>query len=168
MRFYIGIDNGTTGSIGIISENKEHISFFQTPSKLEQDYTKDKKNITRLDFLELEKALNLLIGNNFEQSLIILERPLKNPKMFNASISGIRCFESTLQVIERLGLSYMVIDSKDWQKEMLPNGVKGTPELKKASLDVGCKLFSIYSEKIKKQKDADGLLIAEWARRKNL
>ncbi|MHC4574386.1 MAG: hypothetical protein ACYS76_09695 [Planctomycetota bacterium] len=50
---------------------------------------------------------------------------------------------------------------------MLPKGCK-KEELKKASIDIGCRLFPYHKEQIIKHKDADSLLIAEWARRKNL
>jgi hypothetical protein len=50
---------------------------------------------------------------------------------------------------------------------MFPKGLKGI-ELKKASMDIGIRLFPHLEEVIIKQKDADGLLIAEWARRNNL
>jgi len=51
---------------------------------------------------------------------------------------------------------------------MLPHGVKGPAELKKASADIGKRLFPGQTEAIDKHKDADGLLMAEWARRLQL
>jgi hypothetical protein len=45
---------------------------------------------------------------------------------------------------------------------LLPKGIKGSDELKKASLDVGVRLFP----KLPLKKDADGILIAEYMRRK--
>jgi hypothetical protein len=59
----------------------------------------------------------------------------------------------------------MYCDSKDWQKDMLPRGCK-KEELKTASLDIGKRLFP--SIDWKGFKDADSLLMAEWARRKGL
>jgi hypothetical protein len=41
-------------------------------------------------------------------------------------------------------------------------GIKGTPELKKASAQVGIRLYPSQAEIINKQKDADGLMIAHW------
>ena len=49
---------------------------------------------------------------------------------------------------------------------MLPKGIKGADVLKKASLDVGKRLFPQFADKFK--GDADGILIAEWARKMNL
>ena len=51
---------------------------------------------------------------------------------------------------------------------MLPKGIEGSAELKKASKDIGCRLFPSQADLINKHKDADGLLIAEWARRESL
>lgn len=66
------------------------------------------------------------------------------------------------------GIRFMFIDSKEWQKELLlPKGTSGSEELKKASLDIEGLVF-ILSPKDVKHKDRDGILIAEYARRKNL
>jgi len=48
---------------------------------------------------------------------------------------------------------------------LLPQGIKGD-ELKVASKDIGCRLFPEHTELIVKHKDADGILIAEYCRRK--
>ena len=65
-------------------------------------------------------------------------------------------------VIEQLRLPYRYIDSKEWQKELLPSGLAKL-ELKIASLQIGQRLFPNVN--FKGFPDADGLLIAEWARR---
>ena len=51
---------------------------------------------------------------------------------------------------------------------MLPSGIKGSKELKEASLQVGIRMFPFLKETIKKQKDADGILIAKYMQRKQL
>lgn len=162
---YIGIDNGVSGSIGMIFTVKEPSIFLPTPVKLQQNYQKTKKNINRVDIPEFKKIIN---KNMAMPSLAILERPMVNPGMFNASISAVRCFEAQLCILEHFNIPYMFIDSKQWQKELLPQGIKGKAELKKASHDIGIRLFPEFKDIIAKQKDADGLLIAEWARRNNL
>jgi len=82
-------------------------------------------------------------------------------------MSAMRTLEAEVLILESLKIPYMYCDSKEWQKELLPFGTKSTPELKKASMDIGCRLFPEHEVLIKKHKDADGILIAEWARRKN-
>ena len=158
----IGIDNGVTGSIGIIGG--EQPLMFKTPIVTQQSYTKKKQKITRIDFAEMQ---DILSGFDKRNVLVILERPFLNPQGLKASISAARCLEAQLNVIELLEYPYIYIDSKEWQKELLPKGMKGK-ELKKASLDIGIRLFPLEKESIEKHKDADGLLIAEYARRKNL
>ncbi len=165
MKYYIGIDNGTSGSIGILSEDKNFILYLETPSKMEQSYTKKKQNISRINFLKLYEELSVF---NKENCFTIIERPLVNPKMFKTTMSAMRSLEATLCVIELLEIPYEYIDSKSWQKELFPSGIKGSAELKKASKEIGIRLFPQYEEVIKKHKDADGLLIAEYARRHNL
>lgn len=161
-KVYIGIDNGVSGSIGIIADSYKMLP---TPIKKELSYTKTKQYINRVDTIKLNQILWQYVNN---ECLIVLERPMVNPTRFKATISAIRALEATLNTIEGLGLPYMYIDSKEWQKELLPAGIKGSPELKKASLDIGLRLFPKCQDIIKRQKDADSLLIAEYAKRKKL
>lgn len=159
MRAYIGIDNGSTGTIGIIIGEESFI--FDTPTKTEQNYTKKKANISRVDFVGL---CNLLAPYK-DNCYVLLERPMVNPTRFKASTSALRALEAILIVIEQLKLPFAYIDSREWQKVLLPKGTKGSDELKKASACIGCRLFAKHSEKINKHKDADGILIAEYCRR---
>lgn len=148
----IGIDNGTSGSIGIV--DKDGGKMFLVPNKSEQDYTKKKKNITRLEVECFKRIVDR------EKAIAVMERPLVNPKMFKATEGALRCFEAELCILESLKMPHIFIDSKEWQREVLPKGIKGREELKKASFDIGLRLFPNESELIKRHKDADGLLIA--------
>lgn len=165
MRYYIGIDNGTTGSIGILSEDKEINYFIKTPSYLEQSYTKKKQNISRVKYKELYDLFKQFKGTN---TIAIIERPMVNPQRFKATLTAIRALEATMIVLEELDIPIKFIDSKKWQRELLPEGLKGSSQLKKASLDVATRLYPLHKELIKKQKDGDGILIAEYARLNNL
>lgn len=162
-KLYIGIDNGVSGTIGIVSNDPE----FQpvniiTPVFPQQNYTKTKANINRIN----TPALEGLLMPYKDDSFILIERPMVNPGRFKATTSALRALEATLIVIERLGIPFQYIDSKEWQKAMLPSGLKG-PELKTASVDIGCRLFPQFKQTIVSHKDADGLLIAEYGRRQN-
>lgn len=164
MRWYIGIDNGVSGTIGAVSRDMES-KFIRTPVYKEQNYTKKKKNVSRVHVVKLfdwfEKEFDVA-----DELFIGIERPMVNPKRFQATISAMRCLEATLNVLSLLELHrYEYVDSKWWQKDLLPTGVKGSANLKKASLDIGLRLFGRHAELIKKHKDADGLLIAERLRR---
>ena len=158
----VGVDNGVTGTIGIVGEGIEP-KIYHTPVKKEQNYTKKKDNITRLDangFADILKQFDA------KDVLVVMERPMVNPTRFKATTSALRCFEAQLILIEHLCLAYCYVDSKEWQRELLPKGIKGADEQKKASKDIGKRLFPQLADF--KHSDFDGLLIAEYARRKNL
>lgn len=163
-KLYIGIDNGVTGTIGCIYNNKSW--FFETPVKSEQSYTKAKANISRIKFRELQELLfNIMEECEFPSVMCFIERPMINPGRFKATMSALRSLEATLCVLELLNTPLQYEDSKKWQKELLPSGLKGD-ELKSASVDIGCRLFPEHSKLIIKHKDADGILLAEYCRRK--
>lgn len=158
---YIGIDNGISGSIGCISGDGSWADMIPMPTFSEQNYTKAKKNITRIDVFTLKDYLT----DRSPSVKVFLERPMVNPGRFMATTSALRALEATLIVIESLGYSLQYVDSKEWQKTMLPCGTEGPSELKKASLDIGKRLFPKLATVIDKHKDADGLLMAEHFRR---
>ena len=159
MKIACGIDNGVSGTIGIITPNET--IFMPTPIKSEQSYTKKKQNISRIRFQTLYNFLKPYS----EDCHVMLERPMINSTRFKASMSGIRALEATIIVLEILRVPFEYVDSKSWQSELLPKGIKGSPELKKASVDIGCRLFPQFKEFIIKHGDADGILIAEYCRR---
>lgn len=167
-KIYIGIDNGVTGTIAWMGEGVA-ADMIETPVKSEQSYTKAKKNITRIDYPEVVKRLEEITRflDSPAEALAVIERPMINPMRFQASVSAARSLEATLIAIESLGIPRMYVDSRQWQKALLPQGCKG-PELKHASADIGCRLFPDRETIIGKHKDADALLIAEWARREGL
>lgn len=162
-KIYCGIDNGVSGTIGFVGDSIEP-KFYITPIKKEQDYIKYKKKIvSRLDY---SKFMELFSGYNKNDITILMERPLVNPTRFAATASALRCHEAELIMIEIMGIKHMFIDSKEWQHDLLPKGIKGSDEQKKASLSIGNRLFPMFSDF--KHKDRDGILIAEYARRANL
>lgn len=160
MKTYIGLDNGVTGSVGIITPDDYY--FYPTPVFKEQSYTKKMANISRINTEKLREILQPYADGN---AFVLLERPMVNPKRWKASVSALRALEATLIVIEQLGFSLQYEDSKNWQKLLLPQGIKGSPELKKASLDIGSRLFPKYRDIFLKHKDADGILLAEYGKR---
>lgn len=166
-KVYIGIDNGVTGTISIY--NKKEVDHFPVPTKKELSYTKTKQYITRIDINSLIRKIDFYVGDSSAKALCLVERPMVNPMRFKASMSAIRALEATLIVLEDLKIPYQYIDSKEWQKEFLPKKILNlksknkSAELKKSAIDVARRLFPDI-----KTKDADSLLIMEYARRKNL
>ena len=157
MDWTIGIDNGVTGSIGILGPADVSL-FYRTPVKKELSYTKEEKHISRIDVVGLRKILEPYPKDATE---VLLERPMVNPRRFVASMSAIRALEATMIVLEELELPKRFIDSREWQKVLLP-GVEGSDELKAASLELGKKLYPQLTFK----SDADSILIAHWAKNK--
>ena len=180
-KIYIGIDNGTTGAIGII--DGANVSMVRMPIKAEQSYTKTRQSITRVDYQEFYKIISEYENKTV---LAIIERPMVNPLRFKASASALRCLEATLICLEQFKIPIMYCDSKEWQKVLLPHLIpikkKGKKlnirekvakkkkeerktQLKKDSLDIAQRLFPKID--YTGFKDGDSLLIAEWARRMN-
>ena len=161
-KVFIGIDNGASGSVGIITPEKT--SFYPTPCKKQLHYTKKKQEITRIEFKEMYLMLAKAIDGQMSHDVIVaLERPYCNPMGFKSSLRAAMSYECTLIILEELNIPYKIIDSKPWQKEFLPSGIKGAPALKKASLEVGNRLFPQFKDS--EAKDRDGILIAEWLRK---
>jgi len=166
---YIGIDNGVSGTVGAVGETRSELKssvYFKTPTKRVLDYTKKEKWVNRIDFVSL-----LLILKNIKKEhdcRAFVERPMVNPMKFNASLSAVRALETTLIVLEELSISHEFMDSKEWQREMLPKLMDVDrsdrhSQLKKMSLSIGKRLFPNID--FKGFEDADGLLIAEYCRK---
>ena len=159
-KLYIGIDNGVSGTIGVVGEKTV---FTKIPVKVELDYTKAKANLTRIDYKKLYDLLNDICGEYQNDEIIIaIERPMVNPTRFVATKSALRALESVLICIEALEIPFQFIDSKEWQKKMLPSGIAGE-ELKRASTMVSNRLFPNFKDI--KHPDRDGILIAEYLRK---
>ena len=167
-RVYCSIDNGSTGTIAILFP--DNTSYFrETPTKLVTNYQKSKaKKINRIDYPKLVEIFTTYSKEELTHWKVFLERPMVSPLRFEATTSALRAFECTLIALEELNLSYELCDSKSWQKQLLPLGLKGSDQQKKASMDIGRQLFPQHKELITKHKDADALLISLWAQRNNL
>lgn len=164
-KMYIGFDNGVSASMTIMDLSGA-VYFYKVPTKIEQSYTKAKQNITRIDTPKLIELLRGHIDVGAECfTHAILERPMVNPTRFKATMSALRALEALLIVVELLQLPHSYIDSRKWQKELLPSGLE-TDELKQASLDIGNRLFPQFIGH--KHKDRDSLLMTEYARRNRL
>lgn len=154
---YIGIDNGVSGAITIISEDNTILLHENTPVKKHLNYTKKKAFMNRVDFEKLKELLSSAGSDTF----CMIERPMINPTRWVASVSAMRCLEATEIILEQLQIPYQFIDSREWQKELLPSGLAG-PQLKLAADSVAKRLFP-------KQKiyNADSILIATYCLRKS-
>ena len=162
-KLYLAGDNGVTGSWGWIGRDNEY-GLIRTPVLKTISYTKKVQFIQRIDHFKLREYITeIRSGIAGCEVTCGIERPYANPIGFKASMSAFRALESTIVSLEILGIGYRYLDSKEWQKVLLPSGLKGTNELKKASLEVGKRLYpNIDWDKF---DDADGLLIAHYLKR---
>lgn len=167
-RIYIGIDNGHTGTVAWVGENV-HPTIIETPVRKEQSYTKKAQKMTRIDHERLTAQLKELIeaAGDASNVMVVMERPFTGTYA-SANVSAARAYEVTLVLVEQLKLPHNIVDSRQWQKVMLPVGIKGSDKLKEASATIALRLFPDQEKVIKKHKDADALLMAEWARRQQL
>jgi hypothetical protein len=163
-RVFIGMDNGTTGSFGIICDELHRPKLFKTPTKKEQNYKKKKENVTRLDAVKFQQMLEPYAGPEYVVFLI-MERPYSG-QYKTAELSAVRMLEATIAVLETLGIRYEYVDSREWQKVLLSKGVQGREALKRNSKQIAIRLFPHLKEVIIKVKDGDGILITEFCRLK--
>jgi hypothetical protein len=160
-KFYIGIDNGVSGSVGVISDSGKAV-WFKMPVKNELSYTKTKKFINRVDIPALAELFNCVVPLDAD-IVCRIERPMVNPLRFNATLSAMRALEAVQIFLEGRKVPYGFIDSKEWQKRMLPAGLQGSEELKAAADTVCRRLFPSISIKA---GGGDSLLIAQYLKEK--
>lgn len=172
---YVGIDNGVSGAIAYYKDDKMYVC--QLPVKSVQNYTKKVEFVNKLDFVELKKIFQNILSYG-QQIKVLWERPFCNSKMFNASLSSMLSYQTTLDVFAELQIAYDMVDSKTWQTKLLPKGIyKITQDkngrnrikadrkmLKKASIDTANRLYPYLQ--IKKDGQADAVMICEYLRQK--
>ena len=185
----VGIDNGVSGGVGIITPDKYNL--FKMPVFEDLNYQKSEdKYIHRIDVFELVNQLKTLMDKYPSEDIkVMIERPMINPHMFMASVSSARSLEAVLIALsfsrnEQFpnGLPKHYIDSKAWQTVLLPNISKPkigkeveakeraklnkehTKRLKEAAFFRVKQMFPNVIDKIKTNADADSMLIAEYCR----
>jgi len=158
IRYFIGIDNGVSGSVGIIP-TEGRAAWFKMPARKELSYTKAKQFITRIDIPSLAEAFNAVVPLDAD-IVCKVERPLTRVKWFKSVVSGMRALEAVQIFLEGRKVSYSFIDSREWQRVILPSGLKGTDEMKDASDDICHRLFPHIN--VFKGGGGDSLLIAKY------
>ena len=165
----IAIDNGVTGRYAIRVGDK--VVFEKIPIFKQQEYTKKKQNVSRLNVPKLAKDVYSVIKNT-STVIIMLERPMINPRRYKASMSAIRCLEATLVCIEFLhrrhgNVFYFFIDSKEWQSAMIPNATGASKakalSLKSASRDYGLLHYPQFGKELLRSTiDGDALAMVDY------
>ena len=152
----VGIDNGTTGSVAIIGPNG---ALFEPMFTKEHSEGMAGKVIRRIDCEILE---HWLLNNidTLATAFAYVEKPFTgSPMMINTAVLAARSYEAVIVTLERMGIGYQQVTSKDWQRAILGE-VKGSPALKKASRLRGAQMYPALAAAIQAHGDADGLLIA--------
>jgi len=149
----VGIDNGPTGSIGIIGP--DGVIFESVPTKESLHYGKAGTKSKRLDRAAFKDLMFMHVPFG---TMVFVERPFTG-QFVKAAISAARFYEAMIICLEDMNMGYQTVDSKEWQKPVLGE-VKGSAALKKASKLRGIEMYPNLKAAITKHKDADGLLIA--------
>lgn len=153
---YIGIDNGVSGTVGILDDG-EKVVFFKTPVIKSKHYAKSRDMLTRIDRKKLQKLLEPHLP-----ALALIEAPFTNPGMFQATLSNHRSHAEISGVLEDLGITFETVLPRTWQPAVLGD-VSGRELLKEASLK---KAKELFPKLIIKAPDADGLTIAVYLKSK--
>ena len=153
---YIGIDNGISGTVGIL-DDADKVVFFKTPTIKSEHYAKSRDLLTRIDRKKLQKLLEPHLP-----ALALIEAPFTNPGMFQATLSNHRSHAEISGVLEDLGITFETVLPRAWQPAVLGN-VSGRELLKEASLK---KAKELFPNLVIKTPDADGLTIAVYLKSK--
>lgn len=153
MKTTIGIDNGSTGSIGIIGPDYQSFTVMPTKKSL---LGKAGKIVKRVD---VNALMELLMPHATAPGVYsYVERPFTG-RFLNAVLPAQRAFEAVLIALELSGIGYTVIDSKEWQLAVLGK-IKGSALLKEASKLRATQMYPAFTIDITRHGDADGLLMA--------
>jgi hypothetical protein len=155
----IGIDNGVTGAIAVYDTEEQTMQVYALPIKKDLSYTKKAQNITRVDFDKLGE-LFVEIKRGSEHYRAFMERPA-TINNFKVVASSFRCLEAVLICLECSEIPHEFITSSDWQKPMLPKGIRGSKELKQASLSIALRNYPQMKAVVNKQ-NADAVNIAHY------
>lgn len=156
-------NSGTTGTVGWLGY-RGMSKMVEIPVKKRTSFHKVPHSMTVIDVEELERRICYWMDWGYTEPAAVIayrERPVINPKRWSESLTAIRADEAVTIMLERMGIKYQYVDSKAWQRHILPSfGKAGTTSdmLKAESKDIGLKMFKSLSDIIEKHGDADGIL----------
>lgn len=154
-KLYLGIDNGSTGSYTFLNGNGELLCFKPVPTfKLKKWTTSSKQgHITVIDIESLKRELELIIKDkNIDEIVCNIERPAVGFSGWSiwTSLSGVVAWVSVQYVLISLGIKYNTIDSKQWQKLLIPQAL-GKKDSKKKKRGERNKYLKIESDKLARE-----------------
>lgn len=148
MSTYIGIDNGVSGSIGILRDGVPELIHAR-------EYTRPKAK--RKGSLECDPFAITKILDDAKPDGVVLERPFRG-QFRNTEVSAAH-FDSVVRtILETRGIPFIQVDSKKWQGPLL--GIVKAGGTKHASLSLGKRRWPALAAQIEDQGDADALFMA--------
>lgn len=148
MSTYIGIDNGVSGSIGILRDGVPELIHAR-------EYTRPKAK--RKGSLECDPFAITKILEDAKPDGVVLERPFRG-QFRNTEVSAAH-FDSVVRtILETRGIPFIQVDSKKWQGPLL--GIVKAGETKHTSLSLGKRRWPALAAQIEDQGDADALFMA--------
>lgn len=156
-KLFIGIDNGSSGSYTIINECGELICFEHVPTfKIKKWATSNNKqgHITVIDVNTLEQMLSKYIKSIDKENIYcFIERPAVGFSGWSiwTSLSGIVAWVSVQYALLNLGIKYDTIDSKQWQKYLIPQALGKKDKSKPMKRGDRNKYLKIESDKLAKE-----------------
>ena len=193
--YILGFDNGTTAHFTLVDIEGNLIAYEKIPTFLQASWSKPTKRKYKtkngyvskpyqahFTFVDIDalKELLLKVVPSTEHTICYLERPAVNFFMgwqIQSSLSAFGAWQSVLYVLKSLGIECIMIDSKQWQKDLIPQATgKNNKEylkslkkgernklLKEAADKFAHELFP--SIEFKESGDGDSICIAEYYRR---
>ena len=148
-KYFIGGDNGCTGSWCVLDSDGNILLLEKTPVK-----KTDKGK--RVNCQKLVEMLSPYSKN----AVAVLERPMIYPHRFRSSISAAKSHEACCIALEMCSIHYDVIDSRRWQNVLFSDKRYKKLSTKQASRTLGEELYPEVKDS--KLKDFDALLMAYW------
>ncbi len=159
---WIGIDPGLTGAFAIIRGRE--IQFFDMPTITVQG-GKTKRN--EYDAAAIVSILEGAVARSWSRTVAI-EKQQAMPDQGVVSMFRIGVgYGILLGILAGLRIPHELVAPASWKRALMPDA----PKDKGASILAACRLFPQVADQLKRKKDharSDALLIAEYARRRQL
>lgn len=153
MKTWIGIDNGTSGTIGIIGDTIDPIFIHN------REYTRKQSN-AKSSARELDIIAFSEIVTRFSVTGAVIERPFTGSYR-NSEVAGAYFHGSARAILELKLIPFIQVDSRHWQKPLL--GIDKFNEAgltKRLSKSKGILRWPMLREQIDDHGDADGMFLA--------
>lgn len=160
---YVGIDNGSTGSIGYMAGTYTSLL---PMTEMCRRYTGNRKGTgLELDPITFDDYIKQIQKVHGHIEMVAIEKPFTNPRNVMTMVAARGMFAAIQAILELNRVPYIVVGAQEWQKKFLNGAVtaeanKGEKETKLRSRILGSQRWPELANPIKRQKDADALWLA--------